>query len=467
MTSTYIDPTNFANERNVMNLPGGIRNRKQVATGALPKRFSDSTNPFSGVSSARKNRYQNNYVGVYPGSDKPGEALINKPALSYQTRKYEDDNVRFLDTGRRLRSVDGRGREFELSAKRVDRLNVFPDGTPRTGIVGDLMREQSSGSTIGKAVADFQTMLQQGIPLRMPAGMTPEQYNALLGGQLQSPGLQGMIFSEAQHKAAAEKEKAARQDEMKRIFGANVKINARALDELIALRDAGEITNDQLESLNQLTTKLANAKDAAERKQIEDDIRQSSIMKQVVRVEQRKKQELDNISQDLSSLFNELDKKQSVDFAGSKIEIETDAKGDETYIIRKPFAMNSAEDAIKFFIKESGKPSTMIMPDAVVGTMEAIQDVDVRGEPVDVNRRRAVLYWIMMKYQNDKKIPSYEIIKEFEKASKEITKFAKGGSASKGGKNERKIMLEDKYKEIIDNMNKVVVTPTKSGKKSA
>jgi hypothetical protein len=130
MTSIFDHKANFSGEERV---PFVGRTRERVSTTVVQQTYSDSTHQFSAAPTRRKNRYQEDYVGIYAGSDKPGEYLVNKPPLTYQTEKYEDDNTRFLDTGSRKRPSrvsDRIPRNYELATQRIQRLNVFPDGTP-------------------------------------------------------------------------------------------------------------------------------------------------------------------------------------------------------------------------------------------------------------------------------------------------------------------------------------------------
>lgn len=422
MSSSYIDPTNFSDEKNVTSL--GNNQRKRIETRSLVKRFSDSTHQLSGVASARKNAYQNNYSGIYPGSDKPGEVLINKQPLSYQSTKYEDDNVRFAEKGVRIRPTNGRARDFELASKRVSRLNVYPDGTPRTGIVADLMNEEGTGSTFGKAVSDFKTMLEQGIPLRMPDGITPEQYKAMLADQLKSPGLQKLVFNEAQHKKAAEAEKKMREDELRMLFG--------------DLKNTGDLTNDQLDELIQLTSKLSTAKDAEERKKIEEEIRLKSVEKQVYRKEQRKMNALDQVTRDLNPVFDKLEKDRIAKYAGANIEMDEK----DGIVVRSGFSSAEPYSAMKFFVRVSDNPTTIILPEAVDGSLNSLLtdawDIGLTGR--DRNHQRAALYAILKSYQITKEVPSYEDIQTIETLAKDIK--------SSFGKKDRKSTLEDFFKEV-------------------
>lgn len=148
MSSVLDSPANFASEERV---PQTKRIRKQVASTPQKKTFSDRTNQFSGVGERRLDRYQKDYVGVYTGSNTPGGVHINKPPLSYQTEKYEDDNTRFLATGDRLRAYnpsDRRRPTFSTATERINRLNVYPDGTPRNGVAAELSNQQNQNEEL-------------------------------------------------------------------------------------------------------------------------------------------------------------------------------------------------------------------------------------------------------------------------------------------------------------------------------
>lgn len=141
MTSIFDHKANFSGEEKV---PLTRRTRERVSSTPLPRTFSDSTHQFSATPISGKNRYQRDYVGIYPGSDEPGEYLISKQPLSYQT-EYQDENAQFLSTGKRdrpSRPSDRVPRSFELATQRIQRLNVFPDGTPRSGAVADVNLEK-------------------------------------------------------------------------------------------------------------------------------------------------------------------------------------------------------------------------------------------------------------------------------------------------------------------------------------
>lgn len=183
MTSTYIDKTNWADER----APPNRRIRERVSSTPIPRMFSDSSRPFSGIPARRKNRFQEEYVGIYAGSQYPGEFDINKEPLSYQNIKFEDDNFRFIATGERKRQWnpnDRRRPNFELATQRVQRLNVFPDGYPRSGVVADLnlekMQNEEFKNAIGQLVQDFRN-LPANIAAAIPRAPGPVAYPYLAG----------------------------------------------------------------------------------------------------------------------------------------------------------------------------------------------------------------------------------------------------------------------------------------------
>lgn len=202
MSSALDSKPNFAS--NEERVPQSKEHRNRIMGRVDPKTFSDSTHPFSAAPTRRKNRFQSDFVGIGPGDEFAKERLINRLPPSHQNVKYEDDNVRFLATGSRLRPstpYDRVPRMFELSTQRIQRLNTFPDGTPRSGFPADLSQEQLMQSELGNAVTDLTSILKQGIPQQ--GALSVDDYKKLLAGQFQSPGVQSVIFNQEQQKIAA------------------------------------------------------------------------------------------------------------------------------------------------------------------------------------------------------------------------------------------------------------------------
>lgn len=143
MTSLLDHQSNFATNEDRQ--PRTKADRIRIMGRAEKRTFSDSTHPFSAADAPRKNRFQKDYVGIGPGDMLAKERTTGREPPPYQNIKYEDDNVRFLATGERLRQAnpsDRIPRMFELSTQRIQRLNVFPDGTPRGGFSADVSQEQ-------------------------------------------------------------------------------------------------------------------------------------------------------------------------------------------------------------------------------------------------------------------------------------------------------------------------------------
>ncbi len=160
MTSIYFDHKAIlgADEKPILN----PRHRRHVASVAIDRTFNQESQ-MSAAPSRRKNRFSSDSVGIDSTTGKPTENYSFKEPLSYQNVKYEDDNVRFLATGKRVRPNDVNNRryqKFQTATQRISSLNVYPDGTSRQGPSSipqleqmiQLMQNPPIQSTLGKAV---------------------------------------------------------------------------------------------------------------------------------------------------------------------------------------------------------------------------------------------------------------------------------------------------------------------------
>jgi hypothetical protein len=229
---------NFSGEERV---PTTKKLRESVASTYLPKRFSDSTHQFSGIAKGKGSRFQANYVGIYPGSSKPSEILTSRVGPSYQTEKFEDDNVRFLATGTRLRRNDGVGRDLELATQRINRLNVYPDGTPREGIVGDLELEKLQRAQFNDAITNLPSSIAALIPAAQPAPLPaaivpPASLDAAAKARLRAAVEAKFDELLKQNKADIENTIAAAKDESKALLEANAAAGI-ASPELLSIQD--------------------------------------------------------------------------------------------------------------------------------------------------------------------------------------------------------------------------------------
>lgn len=158
MTSIYFDHKAIlgADEKPILN----PRHRRHVASVAIERTFNQESQ-MSAAPSRRKNRFSSDSVGIDSTTGKPTENYSFKEPLSYQNVKYEDDNVRFLATGRRIRPNDVNNRryqKFQTATQRISSLNVYPDGTSRQGPSSipqleqmiELMQNPPIQSTLGK-----------------------------------------------------------------------------------------------------------------------------------------------------------------------------------------------------------------------------------------------------------------------------------------------------------------------------
>lgn len=160
MTSIYYDHKAIlgADEKPILN----AKHRKHVASVPLDRTFNQESQ-MSAAPSKRKNRFTNESVGIDSTTGKPTEIYSFKEPLSYQNVKYEDDNVRFLATGKRVRPNNVNNRryqKFQTATQRISSLNVYPDGTSRQGPSSipqleqmiELMQNPPIQATLGKYV---------------------------------------------------------------------------------------------------------------------------------------------------------------------------------------------------------------------------------------------------------------------------------------------------------------------------
>lgn len=160
MTSIYFDHKAIfgADEKPILN----AKHRKHVASVPLDRTFNQESQT-SAAPSKRKNRFTNESVGIDSTTGKPTENYSYKEPISYQNVKYEDDNVRFLATGKRLRPNDVNNRryqKFQTATQRISSLNVYPDGSKRQGNESvpylekmiELMQNPPIQATLGKSV---------------------------------------------------------------------------------------------------------------------------------------------------------------------------------------------------------------------------------------------------------------------------------------------------------------------------
>lgn len=419
MSSALDSKPNFAS--NEERVPQSKEHRKRIMGRVDPKTFSDSTHPFSAAPTRRKNRFQSDFVGIGPGDEFAKERLINRLPPSHQNVKYEDDNVRFLATGSRLRPstpYDRVPRMFELSTQRIQRLNTFPDGTPRSGFPADLSQEQLMQTELGNAVTDLTSILRQGIPQQGPLNL--DDYKKLLAGQFQSPGVQSLIFNQEQHKIAAEAEAKARADEIKQLLEQGNVSRGKLIDEFRTLQEQGEITKDQLDAMIKLTGQLATEKDDAVRQQLVDELSndvQDSMMK---RKAAKIKLDLDKIATILEPQFRDIEDNKKIN--------GVDAQLDDKNVITLGDAIDHNNsltwtELVKYQTANHGDQSISFKDSSDI--VKSIDNLE-KGKwstgvgSSDKNRERLALVGIL-NFVNDNggKLPSYEQIIQIQRLSKD------------------------------------------------
>lgn len=164
MTSVLDHKANFSSEDLVHPNIGTSREKlfRERTSGRVETRtFSDSSRQYSAVTSSRRNRFQNDYVGIATGDELAKERSSGREPPPHQYRKFEDDNVRFLATGTRLRQMVEKPRKFELNTERVQRLNTFPDGTPRTGFGAEVGLDRLQAKAASDDVTTVKGMFDQ------------------------------------------------------------------------------------------------------------------------------------------------------------------------------------------------------------------------------------------------------------------------------------------------------------------
>lgn len=386
-----------------------------------PRTFSDSTHPFSAVDTSRKNRFQKDYVGIGPGDSFAKGRLTGRDPLPHQNIKYEDDNVRFLATGERLRPAtdyDRVPRMFELSTQRIQRLNVFPDGTPRTGFPADLSQEQLMQTQMGEAISDLTNILKQGIPQQ--GALSEDDFKSLLAGQFKSGGIQSMVFNQEQHKKMAEVEAKARADEIKQLLEEGNVSRGKLLEEFRVLQDQGDITADQLDAIIKLTGSLAVEKDAARRQQIIAQV--SAVYSNAAQKKQQmiKDDAIFSIQKRLEPVFKDIEEKKLIKGVNAELDAKTNI-----IEVKDPLEINHPLiwiEMMKIQSETVGLNSFKFKdPAAFNDTMENLMkgswDRGITGD--SINRERLALMGILdFMNKNNGDLPSYEQIGFIQKLSK-------------------------------------------------
>lgn len=457
MSSILDHKANFsANEERV---PRSRAERIRTMGYVEPRTFSDSTYPYSATETKRKTRFQKDYVGIAPGDSLAKERLTGRDPPSHQNIKYEDDNVRFLATGARKRpssDYDRVPRMFELSTQRIQRLNVFPDGTPRSGFPADISQEQLMQTQLGAAVTDLTTILKQGIPQQ--GALSEDDFKKLLANQFQSPGLQGMVFNQEQHKKVAEAEAKQRADEIKQLLEEGNVSRGKLIEEFRTLQEQGDISNEQLKYLTELTSQLANEKDDTIRKQITADLKAQIDGSISSKRAERIQRDLDEIQQRLVPKFEELADNKSI----NGIPAELDQK--DVFQIGAPLNIDNPLTWIELMKIQSANvgPSSFQFKDPadVARSIDALAKGKwSTGIGSDIkNRERLALFGILnLINKNRGDLPSYEQIVLIEKLSRD--KNYKGFAAA----NRAQLFadFEDDVDKKIIKASPAMMTPAK------
>lgn len=453
MTS-YIDDQFSTPEQRT---PQNISDRRRISTRRITRQFSDATNQFSGVG-LKKNKYQQNYSGANINTVLSTEMQNNKDPLSYQNKIYMDDTHRFLATGERKRRDNGKPREFELSSDTVSRLNVFPDGKPRTGVVADLMKEEAAGSTLGQALTDFKTMLQNGIPIKVP-GMSDADFKTMLEQQYKTKGAQ-MIFSESEHAKAAEKEAADRRKELLDMIKAGNVDRLRMIEDIRILQQLGEITNDQFDTLIEMTSNLSDGNVKKEAERILTESKKKASAKLAKAEFDRENRIIDSLAQKLDPIFEQIKDGTLNSYNNTEMEIKGDTINFRDALFIDEF---SSGNWIEVFLEESDNTNSIKFDDPkyLADTMKNIEmNPWARGMAgKSANRERLALYGILNLYSDKKRNPTFKEIETIRNISNQVK--------SSFNASDRMKTLNDFLREVDKKLNPIVLTPPKPKRKSS
>lgn len=370
----------------------------------------------------------------------------NEKALNKSAALTKSDSATvFLETGKRKDSYeDVRARPNLPSAtERTMRLNVYPDGQPRSGVFADLENEKAQNQDfrdltngIIAPLTDMTNLLKNGIPMKLP-GMSDDDFKALLAEQIKSAGIQQKLFGEQKDKEQAAADAEARQADLLDLLQSGNFNQTELVEELKTMNLKGEVTNEQLNSLIELTAKLSGAKTEAERKAINDEIMLKSQGAVQSAIKSRMLKDIDDLKNSMKSELGDLN---SNEFAGTPVEI----KGD-SIIVQDSLDIQNAESWINLFKIRSGDPKADIQFEG--NTLNLTQQILEKASAATgvggakKNRDRLVLHGILRFIEDVGENPTFQEVYIMEKAATKFNNFSI----------KNRVATMDKfYKEVFD-----------------